>query len=297
MRWVSHVSRVCLSRRCLIGLVVVLGALVLPATASAASRVDASGGFLDWTAGGDPAPHTLVISYAGGNYSATDAAGITAGDGCTQVTPTSASCSAMNVNTAVTVDGGGSGDNLTVTSVGPEIDPGLSLHQVGVFGNGGNDTITTPGTADLIRGGDGNDMIDGGPGRDSIGGQRGVDTVTYAARPASEPVVVDMQGDSGEDGVDVENVIGTPGNDTIIGFREGVEITHDSSPANTFAGGGGNDLLSGLSGADILLGQAGNDRLLGGQQKDKLVGGSGRDRCVGGPSKDKAKGCERKRSI
>jgi Ca2+-binding RTX toxin-like protein len=281
----------------LIGLLGVLGVLVAPSAASAASRVDASAGFLDWTAGGDPAPHTLVITYSGGNYSVTDSAGITAGAGCAQVTPTSASCSAMNVSTAVTVDGGGAADKLTVASVGPEIDPTLSLHQVGVFGNGGNDTITTPATADLIRGGDGDDTIDGGPGRDNISGQRGVDTATYASRPASQPVTIDMQNGTGEENPDVENVIGTPGNDVIIGFREGVEITHDSSPANTFAGGGGNDLLSGLSGADALLGQAGNDTLLGGQQKDKLVGGSGHDKCVGGPSKDKAKGCEVKRSI
>ena len=272
--------------------------MVAPAAATAApSSVTASAGFLDWTARGDSAPHALVISYAGGAYSVTDSAGITAGAGCGQVSSTSVSCSAAPVTSAITVDGGGAADRLTVASAGPEIDLSGSLHQIGVFGNGGNDIIATPATADLIRGGDGNDTVDGGPGRDSINGQRGVDTATYAGRPASQPVVVDMEHDRGEDGLDVENVIGTPGNDVIVGFREGVEITHDSSPANTFMGGAGNDLLSGLSGADALLGQAGNDRLLGGQQKDKLVGSSGRDRCVGGPSKDKAKGCEIKRSI
>jgi Ca2+-binding RTX toxin-like protein len=282
----------------LIGLLVGLGILVAPATASgAASSVTASAGFLDWTALGDGASHTLVISYTGGAYSVTDSAGITAGTGCVAATSTSVSCSPANVSSAITVDGGSGADKLTVASVGPEISPTGSLHQVGVFGNGGNDTITTPGTADLIRGGDGDDTADGGPGRDSINGQRGVDTATYASRPASQPVVIDMENGTGEESPDVENVIGTPGDDTIIGFREGVEITHDSSAANTFIGGAGNDLLSGLSGPDSLLGGPGNDKLLGGQQKDKLVGATGRDRCVGGPSKDKAKGCEVKRSI
>src|SRR2546429_8420157 len=103
--------------------------LSAPAAASAASTVNASAGYLDWPAGGDPAPHTLNISYSGGNYSVTDSAGITAGVGCTQVTPTSASCSAMDVTTAVTADGGSAGDKLTVASVGPEIDLALSLHQ------------------------------------------------------------------------------------------------------------------------------------------------------------------------
>jgi Ca2+-binding RTX toxin-like protein len=291
-------SSLVLSRPRLIVLLGALGTLLLPATASAApSRVDASIGYLDWTALGDSAPHRLDLSYSGGVYAVSDSAGVTAGEGCTQVTSTSASCSASAVTNAVTVDGSNAGDKLTVTSVGPEIDPSGSLHQVGVFGNGGNDTITTPSTADLIRGGDGDDVIDGGPGRDNIDGQRGTDTATYANRPASQPVTIDMQNDTGEESPDVENVIGTPGNDVIIGFREGVAIEHDSSPANTFSGGGGNDLLSGLSGADVLLGQAGKDKLFGGQQKDKLVGGSGRDKCVGGPSKDKAKGCETKRSI
>jgi Ca2+-binding RTX toxin-like protein len=281
-----------------------------PATATAApSSVTASAGFLDWTAFGDNAPHVLVISYAGGAYSVTDSAGITAGAGCAQVSSTSVSCSAAPVTTAVTVDGGGGADKLTVASAGPEIDPSASLHQIGVFGNGGNDIITTPATADLIRGGDGNDTVDGGPGGDNINGQRGVDTVTYASRPASQPVYVNMQqnfdgiappsGSSGGregDSPEVENVIGTPGNDTIIGFNSKGNI-YDNSAANTFTGGGGNDLLVGLEGADRLLGGAGNDRLLGGGQKDKLVGAGGRDKCVGGPSKDRAKGCERKASI
>jgi Ca2+-binding RTX toxin-like protein len=293
-------SRIGAPRICLLGLLSVLAMLAAPDRASAAaSRVAAGDGFptLDWTALGDTAPHTLVISYAGGAYSVTDSAGITAGTGCTQVTSTSASCSAANVTSAVTADGSSAGDKLTVASLGPEIDPSQSLRQVGVFGNGGNDDITTPASADLIRGGDGDDIIDGGLGRDSINGQRGVDTATYANRPASAPVTIDMQNGTGEESPDVENVIGTPGNDVIIGFREGVEITHDSAPANRFIGGAGNDRLIGLSGADILLGQAGNDNLFGGQQKDKMVGGPGRDKCVGGPSKDKAKGCEVKRSL
>jgi Ca2+-binding RTX toxin-like protein len=308
----SQVSRIGALRICLLSLLSVLAMLAVPDFASAAaSRVAAGDGFptLDWTALGDTTPHTLVISYTGGAYSVTDTAGITAGTGCTQVTSTSASCSATNVTSAVTADGSSAGDKLTVASLGPEIDPSQSLHQVGVFGNGGNDDITTPASADLIRGGDGDDLIDGGLGPDNINGQRGVDTVTYASRPASQPVYVNMQqnfdgiappsgssGGSEGDSPEVENVIGTPGNDTIIGFNSRGDI-YDNSAANAFTGGGGNDLLVGLEGADRLLGGPGNDRLLGGAQKDKLVGGGGRDRCVGGPSKDRAKGCERKGSI
>jgi Ca2+-binding RTX toxin-like protein len=90
------------------------------------------------------------------------------------------------------------------------------------------------------------------------------------------------------DSLAVENVIGTPGNDTIIGDRQQSVIVYPSSPQNTFAGGGGNDLLSGMTG---------NDKLLGGPGNDKLLGGKGRDRCIGGPGKDHAKQCEHKKSI
>jgi Ca2+-binding RTX toxin-like protein len=220
------------------------------------------------------------------------------------------SCPEGTAILAVAIAGGAGADRIKVSSLGSLAGNNDQFTTAtGLFGEGGNDTIVGSDRSDLIRGGDGDDTIDGGLGGDNMNGQRGVDTVTYASRPASQPVYVNMQRDfdgvappsgsfGGAEGdiLEVENVIGTPGNDTIIGFNSGGEI-YDSSAANTFTGGGGNDLLVGLEGADHLLGGSGNDRLRGGAQKDRLVGGAGRDRCVGGPSKDKAKGCERKASV
>jgi Ca2+-binding RTX toxin-like protein len=292
--------------------VAVAALMILPGSASAApsSATVASDGILDVLAnGGDTTPHAITISFSSGSYLISDTAGIIPGSGCAAVNSNSVSCFDTGVP-GVAVQGGAGADSISVAALGPAAGASGSFSSAtGLFGGGGNDIIVGSILRDLIRGQDGDDMIDGGLGGDSMAGQRGKDTVTYASRPASQAVFVNMQqningisppdgasGGAEGDGVDAENVIGTPGNDTIIGFNAGVEI-YDSSAANTFTGGAGNDLLSGLEGADRLLGEAGNDKLLGGRQKDALIGGPNRDRCVGGPSKDKAKKCEVKRSI
>jgi Ca2+-binding RTX toxin-like protein len=301
------------SRRCLIGFLSGLaGLLLVPASAGAApsSAAVAPDGNLDVLAsGGDATAHAINVSYSGGSYLIADSAGITPGSGCAVVDSTSVSCADANVQ-GVVVQAGAGNDKISIASLGPAAAASTSFSSAtGLFGGGGNDTIVGSSLRDLIRGQDGDDTIDGGLGPDNMNGQRGKDTVTYAVRPASQPVFVKMEDDpesfsnpdgalgGGEgDNVEAENVIGTPGNDTIIGFREGV-IIQESSAANTFKGGAGNDTLIGLAGADKLLGEAGNDKLSGGPQKDKLIGGAGRDRCSGGKSKDTAKKCERKSGI
>ncbi|MEG3440241.1 calcium-binding protein [Pannus brasiliensis CCIBt3594] len=64
-----------------------------------------------------------------------------------------------------------------------------------------------------------------------------------------------------------DNVIGTNGNDTIIGdFQD-----------NNLNGGGGNDTISGWTGNDTVLGGAGDDSLRGNSGDDSLGGGDGND--------------------
>ncbi|MGH8618703.1 MAG: putative Ig domain-containing protein [Burkholderiales bacterium] len=55
-------------------------------------------------------------------------------------------------------------------------------------------------------------------------------------------------------------------------------------------GGGGRDILNGLTGDDYLEGNAGNDTLEGGFGDDELLGGLGEDRLEGGPGNDKLSG-------
>jgi serralysin len=68
----------------------------------------------------------------------------------------------------------------------------------------------------------------------------------------------------------IENAIGGPGNDIIIGNGVG----------NVLNGGGGNDVLHGAGGNDTLLGGQGNDVLNGGPGNDVLRGGPGADTFV-----------------
>jgi len=265
--------------------------VLLPAAASAAPS-SVSGGLDVVAPGDDTTPHVINVSFSGGTYLVSDSAGAVAGPPCVQLNATSVSCSGEEGIAGVAMGGGAGADTLTIASMGPGA-------KSGIFGGGGNDTITTPDFEqpppdpdspcqsrcehNLIRGGDGNDTVIDGPAPDDIMGGRGSDTVSFANRPAEN------------DFIEAENLIGTPGDDVLAAGSNSPFA--ESSLANRFAGGGGNDLLVGGFGADRLLGQAGNDRLLGGGQKDTLIGGADRDRCVGGGSKDHAKQCERKASI
>lgn len=299
-------SQLTQKRRPLMGLSLGLVLLfIAPAAASAApsSAAVASDGILDLVAnGGDTAPHTINVSFSGG-YAISDSAGVTGGSGCAQTSSTSVFCTGGGG--AIAVGTGAGADRITIASVSPAAatDPNLTT-ATGILSGGGNDTIVGSPAADLIIAGDGNDTIDGGLGPDLIDGKQGTDTLTYASRPASEPVLVRFEshpddpsaqflpsgsnGGAEGDHPDVENVIGTPGDDTMIGYREEPVTMYPSGSANTFTGGGGNDTLLGVSGPD---------RLIGGPGKDRLIGGPGSDRCIGGSGKDRAKQCERKKSI
>jgi Ca2+-binding RTX toxin-like protein len=71
----------------------------------------------------------------------------------------------------------------------------------------------------------------------------------------------------------IENVVGSPQDDIIIG----------NDRANRLDGGPGNDKLFGGNGRDTLVGGSGNDVLHGGEGVDVLEGGSGDDELFGGP--------------
>jgi Ca2+-binding RTX toxin-like protein len=73
-----------------------------------------------------------------------------------------------------------------------------------------------------------------------------------------------------------ENVIGSGGDDTIVG----------STIANMLDGSDGNDALTGGDGNDTLVGGSGNDTLNGGQGMDTLTGGTGSDVLTGGADAD-----------
>lgn len=84
---------------------------------------------------------------------------------------------------------------------------------------------------------------------------------------------------------------GRGGNDLLLGGG-GADDLRGSSGADTLRGGLGSDVLSGGFGPDRLFGQEGNDRLFGGPNNDLLDGGLGFDRGVGGRGNDSFVRCE-----
>ncbi|MDQ3963907.1 MAG: Ig-like domain-containing protein [Actinomycetota bacterium] len=75
-------------------------------------------------------------------------------------------------------------------------------------------------------------------------------------------------------------VVGTPGNDTLRG-TDGPDVICGLGGKDTLSGGDDNDLLLGGNDNDIVRGNAGNDVLRGQKGEDTLAGGSGRDRMFG----------------
>ncbi len=153
---------------------------------------------------------------------------------------------------------------------------------------GGNDRVSAGPGDDIVCLGDGNDALNGGAGNDvlaaddvpdgadSYAGGEGVDAVSYAGRSASTAVSLDNRPDDGardEDDnihVDVENVRGGRGSNTLRG----------SSEANVLTGGDALDVIESGSGDDVLRGGADNDIFVPGFGDDTISGGDGNDLVV-----------------
>ncbi|WP_300622277.1 M91 family zinc metallopeptidase [Dokdonella sp.] len=125
-----------------------------------------------------------------------------------------------------------------------------------VYGEAGDDTITTGAGNDVVFGGDGNDTLRTGAGRDYVEGGNGDDTI-----------------DAGS-GNDV--VYGGDGNDVLVG----------GAGDDYLEGGNGDDLLRGGAGNDMLSGGNGNDRIESGSGSDRVYAGAGEDTIVNGAGKD-----------
>jgi Ca2+-binding RTX toxin-like protein len=129
-----------------------------------------------------------------------------------------------------------------------------------LFGDGGADTINGNAGDDLLDRGHDDDLLNVGPGDDHLSGESGVDTAAYSTSAAGVSVrlATNVATGDGLDDVDVENIVGSPFDDVLVG---------DAGP-NT---------LKGLAGEDIVLGGGGDDRLDGAAGDDLLAGGPGVD--------------------
>ena len=162
--------------------------------------------------------------------------------------------------------------------------------------------------ADAVQGDPGEDLIkpqdDGTP--DQYSGGFGVDTITYVGDYDSyfaEGVTVSLDG-AANDGTDcpaqcegdnvtsdVDNVVGSSGNDTLVGGI-GVNVIDGGYGLDSIDGHDGNDLVRGGPDADMLGGGLGADTLRGEDGDDALDGGVDTDSCYGDDGVDTATACE-----
>jgi Ca2+-binding RTX toxin-like protein len=207
-----------------------------------------------------------------------------------------------------------------------------------INGTSGNDVLTGTSGDDTINGLAGDDSFSGLGGNDTIFGGPGVDLISYIASP--NPVEVRLGDGSTLQGYGraatsavpstgydylygIENVVGSPFNDRIIGNHganlivggagddwieagggvdvasyadavSGVDIwLGDGTLAGYAHGGGGNDTLfeienlTGSPFADSLIGNASANVLDGGGGDDILIGGLGDDTLNGGAGADR----------
>ena len=175
-----------------------------------------------------------------------------------------------------------------------------------LYGGAGNDFLAGGWGSydDALYGGAGDDVLFGGAGLDLMDGGAGVDTVTYEQDPLGGIGINLASGATwggawGDMIVDVENIVGSDGQDTLIGDsgvndirggdgndvidgREGDDRLEGGNGDDILRGGwgGGKDWISGGEGDDTLEGGAGNDWLLGGTGNNAYVGGTGNDTAV-----------------
>ena len=223
----------------------------------------------------------------------------------------------LNGSTAVSVRVGGVAEDTL-------------LNVENVTGGAGNDGLRGDGLANILLGGGGADRLCGGLGRDRLDGGAGIDTVDYGDKTGAvaltlngaTAVAVSVGGVAEDTLLNVENVIGGAGADTLTGdalanlFRGGlgrdrldgragldtadysdkaasVSVTLNGSTAvSVLVGGVAEDTIlnienvTGGAGDDVLVGDGLANVLVGGAGSDLLQGGLGRDRIDGGTGLD-----------
>jgi Ca2+-binding RTX toxin-like protein len=274
-------------------------ALLMPATLASADVVaEFALGIL--TVRGDGDADTIVIECVTGNVRVNAAA------------PSGGRVHCRNVR-SILVWAGGSADRVDLSGVRRrEFD---ILLEIGVFGEGGNDTLIGSALADRLDGGAGEDVLRGGggadtlipgPGGGSVSGGPGADRVVLAG--GGSWVILDrrmVNRDRDETttltGVERLTFRGGPGDDEVdatafsgrlfLDGGPGADVLQGGSGRDLIRGKGDDDLLHGGPGNDLLEGGPGDDRLHGGPGNDQLRGGPGDDRCVGGPGADSVVSC------
>ncbi|WP_158644539.1 Hint domain-containing protein [Paracoccus jeotgali] len=137
-----------------------------------------------------------------------------------------------------------------------------------IHGGAGNDLLYGQGGWDRLQGGSGDDLLNGGTGLDiadySDATVKGNVGINVTLNPGSNVFHVSHVGLGTDTLEGMDGIIGTSGNDTLIGY-DGDGVDADGSAyTNYLDGGAGNDSIDGKTGSDFLFGGEGDDTIIGG---------------------------------
>ena len=205
---------------------------------------------------------------------------------------------------------------LRVTEGGASITASISVSEVNIQGNDGDDSITIQSLTSVrplllnVEGGDGDDFVDAsaaqiGAVRLRITGDRGDDTLlgsfgrdTILGGDGADSIAAGDGADNVDGGIGDDILAGDGGDDTLAGDLgndlldggDGNDSLTGSFGNDTLLGGTGDDTGIGSFGADVINGQSGNDLADGGADNDVLLGGAGDDSLAGGTGDDTLRG-------
>ena len=155
-----------------------------------------------------------------------------------------------------------------------------------ITGSANADTVFGLADNDVFIASAGNDILDGGADSDTIdySSTAGITSINATLNGATASTITVIGGDD-DSVVNIENIIGSIGDDTITG--DALANTLDGDAGDDIINGGlGNDTLLGNTGDDTLDGGAGNDTIDGGTGADTILGSAGNDTFIGGDDID-----------
>ena len=230
-----------MSRRARLVGALVVAAMGVSAQPGLAATVHVTHGQVAYISTGHKVNDVRLSARPGGLRFSDLAATVTAGAGCSSVSPHIAVCNASGIDSAAVMLGAGS-DRVILRAH-------LHVGVVRVDGGPGNDRIRTEGPGMRASGDGGNDVLQGGPRADSLRGGDGDDVLR------SHGGADLLMGDGGDDravgGSSADRIFGGAGDDNLFGRT-------------------GNDVIRGATGEDIVIDLHGTDRLYGGADPDYL---------------------------
>jgi hypothetical protein len=228
-----------------------------------------------------------------GRLEVTDAAGLRAGDGCSQIDERTARCEmpGSQILVVLATDAADAAPNELRVGEGVAV-------PVAALGGAGADTLYGGPAGDRLAGGAGGDVLLGGPGSDELDGGAGDDMLRGETMPGLSPPL--PEGEAGADqlegGAGEDDLEGGPGGDAISGGSERDRLSYAQHASGVRVRMGGLTSFGtgiappytdhSLLGVEVVIGSPFADVIQGTDQDDEVHGGGGDDRITGAGGAD-----------